>query len=381
MSQLGISLTVLIGPTVPVPASTTILESLDSIEVTHNDQSRSGFQIVLKAGRSGATDMLEFNLLKNPVLKPFSRVILLVTINAAPRVLMDGIITHQQLSPNNEPGTSTMVITGEDVSLMMDMEERSAEHPAQDETIIANMIILTYAQYGLVPMVIPPISLDPPIPTERTPVQQGTDLQYLQELSGRHGYVFYVSPGPIPGQNTAYWGPPVRTGLPQKALSINMGPDTNVEQINFSNDSLRPTFQAGSVQDRLTNQTMPVQTFASTRMPLVSQPAWLVNQPNVRRKQFRRSGLNTIQAYAQAQGQTDASMDDVVTAQGNLDALKYGDTLQPRALVDVRGAGYSYDGTYYVKSVTHNIKKNEYKQRFTLTREGTGALSPMVRTS
>lgn len=380
MSQLGFLLTMLIGPTVPVPASINILESLDSIEVTHNDQSRSGFQITLKAGRTGAMDMLEFNLLKNPVLKPFSRMILLVTINAIPRVLMDGIITHQQLSPNNEPGTSTMVITGEDVSLMMDMEERSAEHPAQDETIIANRIILTYAQYGLVPMVIPPVSLDPPIPTERTPVQQGTDLQYLQELSARHGYVFYVSPGPVPGQNTAYWGPPMRTGLPQKALSINMGPDTNVEQITFSNDSLRPTFQTGSVQDRLTNQTMPVQTFASTRTPLVSQPAWLVNQPNVRRQQFRRSGLNTIQAYAQAQGQTDASMDEVVTAQGNLDALKYGDTLQPRGLVGVRGAGYSYDGTYYVKSVTHNIKKNEYKQRFTLTREGTGALSPVVRT-
>ena len=380
MSKLGIRLTLLIGPTVPVPASPDILEALESIEVTHNDRGRSGFRVVLKAGRSGPTDLLEFNLLKNPVLRPFSRVIMVVTFGAVPRVLMDGIITHQQLSPNTRPGATRMVITGEDVSVMMDMEERSSEYPAQDETVIANRIILTYAQYGLVPMVIPPVVIDPPIPTERTPVQQVTDLQYLQDMAQRHGYVFYVSPGPVPGLNTAYWGPPVRTGIPQKALSINMGPDTNVEQVNFSNDALRPGFQSGSVQDRTTNQTMPVEIFASTRTPLVSQPAWLVNQPNVRRRQFRRSGVNTVQAYAQAQGLTDASTDEVVTASGELDAVSYGDLLQPRGLVDVRGAGYSYDGTYYVKSITHSIRRNEYKQRFTLSREGTGALSPLVRT-
>ena len=44
----------------------------------------------------------------------------------------------------------------------------------------------------------------------------------------------------------------------------------------------------------------------------------------------------------------------------------------------VRGAGYSYDGFYYVRSVTHNIRKGEYQQSFTLTREGLGAISPVV---
>ena len=70
-------------------------------------------------------------------------------------------------------------MTGEDVTVMMDLEEKSEEHPAQDETIIANLLILQYAQYGLIPTVIPPLAIDPPIPIERIPVQQGTDLQYL----------------------------------------------------------------------------------------------------------------------------------------------------------------------------------------------------------
>ena len=44
----------------------------------------------------------------------------------------------------------------------------------------------------------------------------------------------------------------------------------------------------------------------------------------------------------------------------------------------LRGAGYTHDGSYYVKSVTHNISKGQYKQSFTLTREGVGAISPTV---
>lgn len=378
MSLLGIHLTLLIGPTVAVPAPPTLTEALESVEVTHSDDGHSGFQITLQVGRSGPSDLLDYSLLSNPLLKPCNRVILVVTFNAMPRLLMDGVITDQQLAPSNEPGASTLTVTGEDVSVMMDLEEKSVEHPAQDETVIVNKIILSYAQYGLIPMVIPPLVIDPPIPIERTPVQQDTDLGYLQTLAERHGYVFYVTPGPAPFTNTAYWGPPKRVGLPQRALSMNLGPDTNVETIRFRNSALAPTTLSGTVQDRQTNQRMPVQTFASTRPPLVSQPA-LLTQACVRRRQFRaEAGLNAMQAMARAQGMTDEST-DVVTAEGELDALRYGDLLQARGLVDLRGAGYNYDGTYYVRRATHTIRQGEYKQRFTLTREGTGALSPVVR--
>jgi hypothetical protein len=72
-------------------------------------------------------------------------------------------------------------------------------------------------------------------------------------------------------------------------------------------------------------------------------------------------------------------MDRVVTARGELNVLRYGDLLQAHELVGVRGAGYSYDGLYYVQSVTHMISRGTYAQRFTLTREGVGALLPVVR--
>jgi hypothetical protein len=376
---LGVNLTLLIGPTVPVPATPDIAEALQSVSVTQNDEGRSGFQLVLQIGRAGPTDLLDYALLLNPLLRPFNRVILMVLFNAMPKVLIDGLITNQQFSPGNAPGTATLTLTGEDVSIAMDMTRKRAEWPAMSEMVIANLIIGTYAQYGLIPMVMPPPSIDQPLPIERTPVQQGTDLEYLKTMAQRFGFVFYIEPGPAPGVNTAYWGPPKRAGLPQRALTVSQGPETNVDNINFTYNGMAPTIIDDVVQDRLTNTSLPVMTFVSLRPPLAAMPALPFQLPNVRTSLLEQSpGLSIVEAYARAQGVTDKSVDSVVTAQGELDALRYGDVLAPRGIVGLRGAGFTHDGFYYVKSVSHAISRGQFKQRFSLTREGTGAITPVV---
>ena len=49
-----------------------------------------------------------------------------------------------------------------------------------------------------------------------------------------------------------------------------------------------------------------------------------------------------------------------------------------RKLVGVRGAGTAFDGLYFVKSVTHTIKRGEYKQSFSLVRNGLVSITPRV---
>jgi hypothetical protein len=61
---------------------------------------------------------------------------------------------------------------------------------------------------------------------------------------------------------------------------------------------------------------------------------------------------------------------DAVKGEGSLDVLRYGRVLRPRRLVGVRGAGMAFDGLHYVQSVTHQIRRGEYKQRFKLVRNG-----------
>ena len=378
MAQLGTTLRVLIGPTLPVPAPALLMENLDRVEVTTSDTARSGFQLVFTAGRSGPADVLDYPLLALPLLRQFSRVILVVTFAGTPRVLMDGFITHRELTPGTTPGASRLTVTGEDVSVLMDLHEKSVEHAAQDEATIATRIILDYPQLGLVPQVIPAPVLDQPLPVERVPVQLATDHRYLTSIARRFGYVFYVVAGPGEGTNTAYWGPPVRTGPPQRALSVDIGAETNVRQISFRSDGLAPTQVVGRIQDQQTNAPVLVRSGASTRPQLAAEPDWQVNLPNVRTTLFRDSGLTTTQAQTRAQGMAETS-NDSLTATGTLDALRYADLLTARGLVGLRGAGFQHDGLYYVKRVSHTIQRGDYSQAFTLTREGVGATTAVVR--
>ena len=372
MSLPGIYLTLWIGKDAPKPAKRELVEALQSVEVTHSDKGRSGFQVTFQTnnGIEGMED-----------LKPFGRVILMVTINAVQQVLMDGIIAHQQLNPGYGSGNgngTTLSVTGEDVSIMMDLDEKAISHPGQDEATIVKDIISSYSQYGLTPDVITPQTVSRPSVNEWTPRQRDTDLEFLNKLAERYAFDFYVTPGPKPKKNIAYWGPPKKEGTPQGALNVNMGPNSNVETINFRYNALSPTQSTGEVQDRETNQIESIQVSSSERTALSREPA-LTSQSHVRTRQFRQSGLDAREALARAQARTDNSVDETVTAEGVLNALRYGDLLKPRGLVDLRGAGHGYDGTWYVKRVTHSIQRGEYKQRFVLTREGTGPKSLRVQ--
>ncbi len=393
---LGISLQLLVGPEIAVPAPAELAEALVGAEVTLSDEGRSGFQLTFQAGRSGPVDLVDYPLLRNPLLRPFNRVILMVTFDAAPRVLMDGFITRTQLSPTEEPGASTFTVTGEDVSVLMDLVQNKFPHPAMAEAEIAATILGQYLPYLIVPPeIVPPSTIDTPPPTERVPTQgPKTDVDYLNELAGRFGHVFFVTPGPLPGQNRAYWGPPRRSEQPQPALSVNMGPESNVDSISFTYDAMAATTVRDLVQDSDNGGLVPVTVqFSDRRPPLAAFPApagallahgrvSTLNLPEHDDKGARpqdRGGMTSQQAKALAQARVDASVDKVVTATGALDALRYGNLLTPRGLVGLRGAGFSYDGNYYVKSVTHSIKVGSYKQQFTLTREGVGSTTPRVR--
>jgi hypothetical protein len=167
--------------------------------------------------------------------------------------------------------------------------------------------------------------------------------------------------------------------VPQKALSVNFGAQSNVDSMSFNLDALAPEMVEGSVQDHRTNRKLPVRTFASVRVPLSTRPSWLADRANTRVSRFREVTPSFASALGRAQSRTDLSTDRTVTATGRLDTGRYGDLLQARGLVGVRGAGYNYDGLYYVQQVTHSIRHHEYTQSFTLTRDGVGSTTPVVR--
>lgn len=377
MSLLGVHLTLLIGPMVAIPAPPWLMEALDRVEVRIRTKEDSGFQLFFRAGRSGPLDLMDFKLLSFPLLKAGNRVIVMVTFNAFPRVIMDGVITRQQLAPSNDAGASTLTVDGIDLTAVMGREQREMEHlGALPDSEIVRLVLLRYARYGILPLVLPPKQID--VAIDKIKPQRCSDLGFIRKLAKRHGYVFYIRSGPLPFVNIAYWGPPLASFVPQKALSVNLGGTTNVEKLDFQHDSEKAKAVGVKVKDPLLGITLPVRTFVSLRLPpLALFPDILFGEPNVDLLEGA-SGLSFVEAFGRAQGQTDASTDDVLTATGELDAERYGAPLEARRLVGVRGAGFLYDGLYFVSEVTHVIRPGEYKQRFTLTREGLGSTTPVV---
>jgi phage protein D len=370
LSLLGLHFSLNLGPTVATPASAALMEALRSVEVTHTDEGRSGFQIVFGVGR-GAGDLQDYALLADPLVAVGNRVVLGLTVGGIPSVLFDGFVTTQQFKPSMQPGASTLTLTGEDASYKMDQEERNEEYPGQGDEGIVQTILARYAEFGVSPEVTTPDVTEQPTEDERTSGQQGTDYAHLTALAAQYGFAFYIVPGPTSGTSTAVWGPPVRTGSPQPALSVNLGATTNVDTIDFSFDGLAAELYTGRIQDRGDNSAVDVSTSSASR------PTLATGDPlaNARTRIYRESAAESAMAFARAQALTDASVENAVEATGELDTGRYGGILQARSLVDLRGAGFLFDGTWYVKNVTHKIERGTYKQAFTLAREATGSAS------
>ncbi len=368
---MPMNLVLLLGKTVPKPVPSRINEAMSSIEITQTLGDRSGFQVSFQLNRVEMSEQLDDPLIKEVLLEPFSRMILGITIDATPEVLIDGIITHHQVQYADE-GEIIFTVTGEDVSVMMDLEEKSVLHTAQAEHTIATKIISTYSRYGLIPTVKAPPTIDTPTPTERMPSQQETDLAYLRRMAERFGYVFYIRPGPTSGRNTAYWGPLRSTETPLPPLTVDMGSFTNVSSLNVRLDALAATTVTGTLQDRKTNTMQSLNITKSNRTQLTDRSALSLQSPN-RIAQFRGTGHTQTRGTALAQATVDRSVDRAVSLTGILDTLVYGGILQVGRSIEVRGIGNTHNGQYIVQQVSHSIGNNKYTQQFTLFRDGMGS--------
>jgi hypothetical protein len=370
----GIHLTLMIGPLAPIPAPKVVVDALLSVQV-NSGPDKSGFQLTFAVSKNST---LLTTMLPAGYFDPMStRVVIAVTLGGFPNVIMDGIVTRQELTPSSEPGQSTLTITGEDLSVLMDIVEMPfMRFPAMPSIAQVYAILAKYLAFGIVPLGIPPFLMDVPIPTDKIPTQQGTDRQYLKKLADDHGYVFYVEPGPLIGQSLAYWGPDIRIPIPQSALSVNMDAHTNVDSLSFSLDGLAKKIVVVTIFDPAKNRipiVVPIPNFNLFKPPLGARPTIpsKVEFPDYMTKEQVPDAVNRVLGIL-------ARSSDAISVSGALDVTRYGGILRNRMIVGVRGASVAYDGLYYVNSVTHNIKRGEYKQNFELSRDGLISNTPRV---
>lgn len=371
----GMNMQLYVGPLVPIQASRTVIEALNEVTVTINDVGKSGFQLSFTLSTQSPLHTLFLLTGGSPV--NILRVVIVVIFNGTPHVIMDGVVTNHEIVPGNDAAHAKLIITGEDLSVLMDMIDFSGfPFPALPAEGRVALMLLKYAVLGIVPLVIPSILIDMVIPISRIPTQQSTDLNYINELANQVGYVFYLDPGPVVGVNIAYWGPQIKVGVPQPALNINMDAHTNVESLSFSFNNNLNSIPTLFYYEEKTKAVIPIPippiTPLNPPLGLIPPiPNRLVPVSNDLAKYSLPRGI--MMGVAKA-----AKWAEAVSGKGELNVSRYGRILKARQLVGVRGAGTAYDGLYYVKNVTHKIKRGEYKQSFELSRNGLISTIPQV---
>lgn len=373
-SRSRVELLLWIGKQVPFPASFEVMNAFRDLEVTNSvDALGDGFRLRFALGKNKQG---EYNLLQSGLLNSETRVVIGLRIGAKLELLIDGVIDDHQVSSAPQPGASTLTVSGKDVSEMLNLEEKDQDYGRQPDSMIVKQVLQDYITKGIVQILDITETKEVSNDTEKIPWQLETDLEFIQRLAHRNGFVFYIEPVTI-SFNKAYWGPEYRGGPPQPALSYDLGPSTNVLELNVMNDSLAAIATRGSFLDPIAKSTINIPNLPSLRIPpLTSSTVSARRIQRLRCTANRKPGEAAIASVAVI-----STASEPVKATGQLDTVRYGSVLRPRRKVGVRGVGRSYNGDYFVRSVTHKIKHGLYTQSFVLSRGGTGALSPMVRTA
>lgn len=374
----AVHLSLLIGPIIPLPVPAMLIDALEEVTVTSASEGASGFQLRFKVNSKSELNTLFLIAVGNNTSlgTPPLRVVLIVTLGGRPQPLFDGVLTNVevQAGQNRQPGSIT--ITGEDLTKVMDMIDFSGmPYPAMPIEARVALICAKYAAFGIIPLPIPSFFTDVPIPIERIPAQQGTDLAYIRQLAEEVGHVFYIEPGEVPLTNIAYFGPEIKVGPPQPALNIDMDAHTNVESLNFSFDPTKGVLPVVFIQNQMTRVPIPIPI---PNLNPLQPPLGVLSTPLANIKMMKDTAkMNPMQAISAGLAEAKKSQ-DAVTASGSLDVLRYGRILRPRKLVGVRGAGVAYDGLYYVSSVTSTLARGKFTQSFNLSRNGLISITPTV---
>lgn len=351
----GLGFTLLIGF---VPAPPQVVDAIQEIEIDTSTQEAGIFRLRLGIAQTTLGDwtILELDLFRP--LVPIS--IRLMTGLGVPEAVINGFVSTVEATYSEQPGESVLEITGMDATATMNLQEKAMLWPNMPDHAIAAAI---FGQYAVVPRVQPtsPQLVEP----EGTTTQRGTDIRFLRRLAQRNGFECYVQPEPLSGLDQGFFQPPQLTGLPQAVLNVNMGPETNVLAFKVHYEATRPTTVVAAGLDVATKAVQPALAPAALQVPLGLEPTLFRVLPPPIVRPADTGLMRSAELQPMAQAIVDQSS-MALKADGQVGA----DTgiLRPGGLVNVRGAGRLFSGSYYVTRVSHVLNREGLVQRFEATR-------------
>jgi hypothetical protein len=289
----------------------------------------------------------------------WKRVAISAGFESGTEMLFTGYITQVKPGFDTDMTQCTLEIWGMDNSVLMDREEKLKDWPNKKDSDIAAEV---FNQYGFTPDVEDTqVIHDEAVSTV---IQRETDIQFLKRLALRNGFECYVE------GSTGYFKSPQINADPQPVLAVHFGDDTNVISFSIEVNALIPANVAISQIDR-SNKEILNATAESSEQELLGgtdisallgagmNPAQSFIGMNV------ATGIPEMTALCQGLFH---HVEWFVTGEGEVNANKYGQVLQPRRTVTIKGVGEMHSGVYYVSHVTHSFIGDGYTQSFKVKR-------------
>ncbi len=364
--------------TVLLPATLDVMEAIEELEVRTSARGGSHFRLVLAAGRSGPLGLKGAPFVDDPRFQSGGRFGVSVVLGVKPVPILNGVIVKSQYLPPSDSHDGRVLLLGRDLSALMDRVHVQTQWPALAPNLIAMMVLANYLSEGIVPMVIPPTIFEQPNPLETTPVQNCNDCDYLHQLARGVGHHAVLEPGPAPGLSTFYWGPLPKPSLPQKTLSVDLGPMSDAFDVTITHNGDRITTAGAKAIGRLSGEEVEVQVPGLAAPPQGAIPEWQTRQGSLREERLAVSGMSPMQAQALATARLQETSERAVEATGTINNVKYNDVLKPFQQVNLRGVGAIYNGMYTVAEVRHTMRPGDYNQTFTLQRGELYSIAPVV---
>ena len=338
----------------PAPAPAEIVDAVQEIEVDASTDMASVFRLRLGIARTALGD---WTVLQEDVFRPLLPLGIRISNELGiPEALINGYVSAQHVVYSEEPGGSVLEVSGMDATMLMNLQEKVQPWPNMPDGAIAAAI---FGQYAIVPRTQPtsPQLVEP----QGTTTQRGTDIRFLLRLAARNGFECYVQPEPLTGLDTGYFQPPQLMGLPQAVFNVNLGPETNVAEFRVRYEMTAPTGAITAGIDVSTKAIQPGIAPAAIETPLGIEPSLLrvLPPPVVRPAGTGLMNAGELQPLAQAVANRSSF---AVVAEGTAD--RQVGILRPGGLVNIRGAGRVFNGSYYLTRVSHTITRDSHTQRF-----------------
>ena len=342
--------------------------SLSSLEVEENADLPGAVQLTVPVDRTASGDL---TYVTDDRLKPFATFAVIATPDGGgDECIFDGLVLTAKLHLQKGTTASSLKIWGQDLSWLMNLEDKVKEWVDVTDADVANNIFNSYH--------ITPADDnrrdDSPSHTEdgHTLMQRSSDIQFLRSLARRNGKLCRVSCTDTPGKATGYFAKPKLDGNPVLTLDLNDPNDWTVDQLDFEWDVTRPTSVKASQalfndndQDGVSADTSDsglnlldgrgLSDFAGKSMTvLLTAPVDDARELILR----AQSVLREAGWFARCEGEADVA---------RLKAI-----LRAGTVVAVSGAGSLNSGKYFVWSVRHTITLESHRMRFTLVRNAVG---------